>query len=586
MTVAPETRVCSREYHVSEIDNIPEILDSSAFAFLARLAERGVEVVFANAGTDFAPLIEALAHPRARSDVRFPRFVIAPHENLAMAMANGYYRATGKVAAVMVHVSVGTSNTICQLINMNRDNVPVILCAGRSPATEAGHPASRNAIIHWGQESFDQAGMLREFVKWEYEFRARQPVAALVDRAIDIAMAEPRGPVYLSLPREALVDQATPLRSPEGRAFAFTDGAPDPKAIDELARMVADASFPLIVTTALGRTAAEFDALSALTEDHAIPTVQVWATDTALPTGHSMHLGYGERLQELLDRADLILAIKSPTPWLPQFNRPPATARVVTIDADPFRASYPFLEREANLVIAGDAYKALRMLHAALGDRQTHEARREFAATFRKDLADKRSEEVERGAACTPIDSAWLTHCVDRHRSAGSVVVNELGLRLSHLTIDGALGYIGSSHGGGLGAALGTALGVKIGDPDRDVIVAVGDGSYMFGNPLPYHFVQRAEGLPILTIVANNHCWLAVKESTLAVYPNGHAAASNEMPLQSLAPSPRFEMVAESCGGFAMSVTDPELLPDAIATCLNKVRSGVPALLNVHTQSR
>src|SRR6185503_19128517 len=108
--------------------------DFAAEAFLSRLGERGVEYVFANAGTDFAPIIEAVS--RNSGGRAYPRFVIAPHENLAMAMANGYYRMTNKPAAVMVHVTVGTGNTINMLMNMNRDNVPVMLCAGRTPITE------------------------------------------------------------------------------------------------------------------------------------------------------------------------------------------------------------------------------------------------------------------------------------------------------------------------------------------------------------------------------------------------------------------------------------------------------------------
>ena len=73
-----------------------------------------------------------------------PRFIIVPHENVAMAMAHGYYRIAGKPAAVMVHVTVGTANAICGLMNMARDNVPVLLVAGRTPITETGHIASRN----------------------------------------------------------------------------------------------------------------------------------------------------------------------------------------------------------------------------------------------------------------------------------------------------------------------------------------------------------------------------------------------------------------------------------------------------------
>ena len=92
---------------------------------------------------------------------------------------------------------------------------------------------------------------------------------------------------------------------------------------------------------------------------------------------------------------------------------------------------------------------------------------------------------------------------------------------------------------GGLGMGLGAALGAKLAAPEREVIVAVGDGSYMFGNPLPYHYVARAENLPTLTIIANNQTWHAVRQATLDVYPDGAAAKANVMPLTELKPVAR-----------------------------------------------
>jgi len=195
----------------------------AAEAYIARLGERGIEYVFANAGTDFAPIVEALSHT---GSAKVPRFMTVPHENVAMAMAHGYYRISGKPAAVMVHVTVGTANAINGIINAARDNIPVLLAAGRTPLTETGSIASRNRPIHWGQEAFDQGGMLREYVKWDYELRGGQPVAAVVDRALDIAMSEPRGPVYLTLPREVLTAPAIDARRDTVRPLGAM--APEP----------------------------------------------------------------------------------------------------------------------------------------------------------------------------------------------------------------------------------------------------------------------------------------------------------------------------------------------------------------------
>src|SRR5260370_35375375 len=84
-------------------------------------------------------------------------------------MAHGYAAASGRVPAVMVHVSVGTANALCGVFNAARANVPILFTAGRSPLTEAGLAGARDTYIHWAQEMFDQAGMLREMVKWDYE---------------------------------------------------------------------------------------------------------------------------------------------------------------------------------------------------------------------------------------------------------------------------------------------------------------------------------------------------------------------------------------------------------------------------------
>ena len=133
---------------------------------------------------------------------------------------------------------------------------------------------------------------------------------------------------------------------------------------------------------------------------------------------------------------------------------------------------------------------------------------------------------------------------------------------------------------------MGAGLGAKLAAPEREVIVAVGDGSYMFGNPVSYHYVGRSEKLPTLTIVANNHSWHAVRQSTLDVFPDGHAAKANIMPLTRLDPSPDFEKVVETCGGRGEKVEGPDKLHAALERSLKTVGDGTPVTLNVLTQAR
>jgi acetolactate synthase I/II/III large subunit len=560
----------------------------TAESLLSRLAERGIEYVLANAGTDFAPIIEALSR-NPGSNRKYPRVIAVPHENIAVAMAHGYYRVSGKPAVVMVHVTVGTANAVCGLMNAARDNVPMILAAGRTPLTETGHKASRNRSIHWGQEMFDQGGLVREMVKWDFELRTGQPVESVVDRAVDIAMSEPRGPVYLTLPREVLADPAVAPRRDTVRPLGASPAVPSFAAAEQAAAILAEAEFPLILTAAAGRTPAAMMEMAALAEEFAIPVVQSEATDINLPTNHPMCLGFDA--SPFISNADAVAVFDSAVPWLPKAHPLKPGAKIICFGPDPLFTRYPFREFEADLLVTGETAAALTMLRECLADAMRTrtaaiEARRKALGSVRQEMIAKRKNAIERVRDQTPIHPLYLAHCLNELKAKDAIIVSELGLPVGGLDLTAPRSYLAASLAGGLGFGLGGALGAKLAAPEREVIVAVGDGSYYFGNPLAYHFVGRAEKLPTLTIIANNQAWHAVRQATRDVYPDGDAAKANTMPLVELAPAPDFEMVAESCGGKGEKVTTPDQLMPALRRAFDAVRSGTPALLNVATQNR
>ncbi len=560
----------------------------TAESFLSRLAERGVEYVLANAGTDFAPIIEALSR-NPGVNRKYPRFITVPHENVAVAMAHGYYRVSGKPAVVMVHVTVGTANTVCGLMNAARDNVPLILAAGRTPLTESGHAASRTRPIHWGQEMFDQGSLVRELVKWDFELRAGQPVESVVDRALDIAMSEPCGPVYLTLPREVLADPAIAPRRDTVRPLGASAAVPSYEAVEEAAALMSAAEFPLILTGATGRSPEAMTALALLAEEFAIPVVQPEATDISLPTDHPMCFGFDAA--PFIGKADAVAVFDSAVPWIPSLHplRPGAT--IAWFGQDPLFTRYPFREFEADLLVTGETGAAMAMLRECLAGAMRNqgaaiEARRAALGKVRHEMTVRRQQAIERVKDHTQVHPLYLAHCVNELKAKDAIIISELGLPPSGLDLTAPRSYLASSLAGGLGFGLGAALGAKLAAPDREVIATVGDGSYYFGNPLAYHFVGRAEKLPTLTIIANNQAWHAVRQATHDVYPHGHAAKANTMPLVELGPAPDFEMVARSCGGSGEKVTTSEQLMPALRRAFDAIRSGTPALLNVTTQNR
>src|SRR5690606_38374663 len=174
-------------------------------ALFTRLKALGVDYVFCNSGTDFPPIIEGLAEAAAR-DVALPQAVVIPHEHAALSMAHGYYFATGKAQAVMLHTNVGLANGAIGAINAATDQIPVLRMSGRTPVVEQGRFGARTVPISWGQEMRDQAALVREACKWDYELRFPEQIPELLDRAHAIANSLPKGPVYLSLPREVLCE--------------------------------------------------------------------------------------------------------------------------------------------------------------------------------------------------------------------------------------------------------------------------------------------------------------------------------------------------------------------------------------------
>src|SRR5579872_5442820 len=157
---------------------------TAADALLNALQARGIEYFLANPGTDFPPIIESFA-AAAETGRPVPKPMVVPHENAAFAMAHGFYMVSGRPQVVMVHTSVGTGNTLNALINASRDSIPVVLLAGRSPLTERGGLGARSRHIHWAQEMFDQAGMVREIVKWDYELKAPDHIDDVIARAFE-----------------------------------------------------------------------------------------------------------------------------------------------------------------------------------------------------------------------------------------------------------------------------------------------------------------------------------------------------------------------------------------------------------------
>ena len=553
----------------------------AAEAFLRALADHGVDYFFCNPGTDFPPIVEAFGRAK-KNNAKVPKPVLVPHENLAIGMAHGAYLATGRPQSVMVHTTVGTANTVNNLINASRDRIPLLLAAGRTPITEKGSFGSRNRPIQWGQEMYDQAGMVRELVKWDYELRVPAQTGDAVARGVEVAMAHPRGPVYLMLPREPLAAQlAEPVAPMKPRALA-APAYPDPKTIATLAEWIAAAERPLIIASAL--PAAAVPLLAHLAERCAIPVITHNPRTVCLPSSHPMHFGFEPGT--LLADADLVIALEADVPWLPNLTHPQTGCRVAHVGEDPFYVRYPMRSFPSDLAVQAGPVNALEALSAAVEARlQMAEARiaaRRARLTERMRL--RRAQLAKEAAPAAHISPEHLSHAIGEAFGPDAVIVNEYPLRADHCAREkpGTLFALGPA--GGLGWGFGVALGIKLASPEAFVVATLGDGAYMFANPMVGHWVSAAQGLPILTIVFNNGRYGAVRRATLSMFKDGTAGENDGRLLADLEPSPAFEALAQAQGAYAERVSKPAELADALTRAREAVVSGRrQALLNVVT---
>lgn len=573
------------------MDKAPQVtLQSTSHYFLEGLNEIGIDYLFCNLGTDHAPLIEEMARWK-REGIKFPKTVLCPHENVACHMAAGYAIATGRGQGVMVHVDAGTANASMAMHNMFRARVPVLLMAGRAPYTTRGElQGSRDSYVHFVQEPFDQASVVRPYMKWEYTLPSGVITKEVLRRAHTVMQSDPKGPVYMMLPRETLTQtwDAAAVRSyPAERYGAVEARGADAETVDIIVERLLAAKTPSLVTSYAGRNRGTPAVLDELARFAGIRVFEFNPVYMNIPHDSPCFAGFmpGKHVAE----SDVGLLVDIDVPWIPKDTADNPVNWWAHIDVDTVKRAFPMWNFPSNLRLEGDSFRILSQVLAALKAKATP-AFRDAAAKRVEALGKEhaaRNENVAKLAADKGAKGKINPHyvCAELGRaiSADDIVVNEAVRNLP--TVFNQVkrtkpGTIVGLAGGGLGFSGGMALGLKLANPDRTLVQIIGDGVFYFSNSEAVYATAKQYKLPIFTVVLDNTGWAAVKEATLRVYPGG--VAQNDQEYEALlAPDMDFTKVVESAGGYGEKIDDPEQVAGAIARCLKEVRGGRSALLHV-----
>jgi acetolactate synthase-1/2/3 large subunit len=505
-------------------------------------------------------------------------------------MAAGYAMVTGRGQGVLVHVDVGTANTANAMHNVFRSRLPVLLMAGKAPYTAHDElVGSRDTYVHFVQEPFDQASLVRPYLKWEWTLPSGVVVKEALRRAHSIMHSEPRGPVYLMMQRETLTQHWNTdevRRYPSEQFGATPGGGADPKLVALLADRLLNANNPILITGYAGRNAHAAQMIDALAQ---FAGVAVYEANMTNNVSHESPCFAGFTADKALPNADVGVLVDVDVPWFPSDVDASEKTFWAHIDIDTLKPASPMWTFPANVRMQGDSGRILEQVLEVLKAKATPRFKEAAAARLEK-LKAAREERLARTAKLAAekgkpgaINPHYLMAELGKLLDDEDIIFNEgvrnAGAALAQIRRP-VPNTVVRSGGGGLGWSGGMALGAKLAAPNRLMVQISGDGGFYFGNPCSVLAVSQQYGLPIFSIVLDNSGWSAVKESTLRVFPGGEANTANEFEAE-LAPNVEFAKVGEAFGAHTEKLSDPADVPAALARCVKTVRDGRASLLHV-----
>jgi acetolactate synthase-1/2/3 large subunit len=552
-------------------------------ALLEAFRSLGIDFIISSPGSEWAPVWEALARQTVNSAAG-PRYIDVWHETLAVDIAIGYTLYTGRMQAVLLHAGAGLLQGTCGIHGAQLAEVPLLVCSaeavtyGERPGADPGSQWYRNLSIVGGPH-----GLVNHIVKWANQVGSVEILYEIAKRAGELAQRAPRGPVYLNVPVEVLLDAWSPPQFKMPVAPPARRVSP-PEEIDEFVAAIAAADNPVILTESAGRNPAAFHALVDFAEAFGVPVVETQGTVCGnFPKDHPLYLG--SRLEPFMATTDLVLLIACRAPWYPPSNKPPR-ARTVVIDETPQRPHMVHQVLFADTYLDGDIAGTLRAAAARAPGRidpaRCTQRSERHAAAHRKLRSDIEATEAKASTGdviapvalvkalreCLPNDTIYVDETITHSR----VVQQHLDWSEPHHYF-----YVQ----GGLGQGIGAALGIKMAAPDKPVTLLLGDGTFLYNPVVQALGAAKDNKLPLLIVIFNNRKYLSMKFNHLRAYPEGIAVKHDMFHGVNLDNQPPLHRFGEPFGMHCVEVSKLTDLAPAVREAATTVANGTTAILNV-----
>ena len=559
--------------------------DEWSDALMASMKLGGVDNLFFVSGSEIAFYQESAAKARER-EWPSPRLVTMTHEGAALNAAIGSAMVSGQPAATAVHVDVGTLNYGAGIHTAWRGGYPILMMAGAGPRAYPGSmTGGRDGGIQWVQEPRDQGEIVRQYTKHDHRLEHQDNPGLLVSRLLQVAMSDPRGPVYLTVPREVAMQSmpgstSFPTRDQLGIA---RPSWPDPKDAKTAAEWLIKANNPCIYVAKSGRNPESVEALVRLAELLALPVMETQTDKMNFPTTHPLY-GTGPSAKD----ADALLVIESPAAFVPGRGSPSADAKIIWVDVDAVQSRYKTMEHRADMWLPVSVAGAAQAIYdAATGlltksDMSRIADRRARLETLKQEKEQASEDAAAKASKRTPLHPRWVAYQLGQIMEDNAILLDDAlsntpFVQAYHKRSQPGTYFKSGGSTGGWGS--GAAFGAKMAKPNSDVILASGDGYFMFGTPLAGLWAAGHHGAPFLTVVFVNGSYSTGTRGLKGTYPEGSAVRAENYDGGLFDPPPDFAKLAEAANGYGETVYEAEEVGPALRRGLEQVRNGTPALI-------
>ena len=528
---------------------------------LETLASLGIDTVFGYPGGAVLPLYDAI--------YQFDgvRHILARHEQGALHEAEGYAKSTGKIGVAIVTSGPGATNAITGIADGMSDSVPMLVFTGQVARSGIGKDAFQEADI---------IGITMPITKYNYQIRDVADIPRIITEAVHIATTGRPGPVVIDLPKDVSEMKTSFYYDPEVTLPSYQPTIePNALQVKKILTQLKKAKKPLIVAGGGVNYANAAEELQAFAERYNIPVVSTLLSLGVMPIEHPLSLGMGGMHGSYASNMALMecdFLINFGCRFAARLTGTPDTfaadAVVAHVDIDPAEIGKVV---KTKIPIVGDAKAALQILLEAEPVKTRHEdwtdsvlankAKAPFSYKFDENII-KPQHAIATIGKITKGDAIVVTD-VGQHQMWAAQFYPYKNAR--QLITSGGLGT--------MGFGIPAAIGAKLANPDKEVILFVGDGGFQMTNQ--ELALLNGYGVPIKVVLMNNHSLGMVRQWQESFYDEHRSESTFD-------DEPNFQLLAEAYGVSHYKFTNPNTLENDL-TIITENR---PMLIEVAISNR